>query len=90
MRFTILGRVHNDTRFCATEAEETFMAVDHIANSSSHEWPTMPEARWLGVIPHIKGLTGKDYPQLPFSVELLINETTHFRGSFLARRTRPC
>lgn len=48
------------------------------------------EARWLGVIPHIKGLTGKDYPQLPFSVELLINETTHFRASFLARRTRPC
>lgn len=49
-----------------------------------------PKARWLGVIPHIKGLTGKDYPQLPFSVELLINETTHFRASFLARRTRPC
>lgn len=58
------------------------MVVDHITNSSAHEWPTMPEARWLGVIPHIKGLTGKDYPQLPFSVELLINETAHFRAPF--------
>lgn len=59
------------------------MAVDHIANSSAHEWPTMPGARWLGVISHIKGLTGKDYPQLLFSVELLINETTHFWTPFL-------
>lgn len=58
------------------------MVVDHIANSSAHEWPTMPGARCLGVISHIKGLTGNDYPQLPFSVELLINETTHFRAPF--------
>lgn len=39
-------------------------------------------AHCLGVIPRFKGLTGKDYQQLPFSLELVINQTTHFRVSF--------
>lgn len=43
---------------------------------------TMPAAHCLGVIPRFKGLTGKDYQQLPFSLELVINQTTHFRVSF--------
>lgn len=51
---------------------------------------TIPAAHCLGVIPRFKGLTGKDYQQLPFSLELVINQTIHFRGFFLARRTRPC
>lgn len=43
---------------------------------------TIPAAHCLGVIPRFKGLTGKDYQQLPFSVELVINQTTHFRFFF--------
>lgn len=43
---------------------------------------TIPAARCLGVIPHFKGLAGKDYQQLPFSLELLINQTAHFRAPF--------
>lgn len=43
---------------------------------------TIPAAHCLGVIPRFKGLTGKDYQQLPFSLELVINQTTHFRVSF--------
>lgn len=84
------GRAHNDTRF-APEKQKRHSRL-RITSRTVHRMngQQCQEARWLGVIPHIKGLTGKDYPQLPFSVELLINETTHFRGSFLARRTRPC
>lgn len=78
----MLGCVHNDTRFMPQKQKRHSWFVDRIANSLAHEWPTMAGARWLGVISHIKGLTGKDYPQLPFSVELLINETTHFRVPF--------
>ncbi len=43
---------------------------------------TIPAAQCLGVIPRFKGLTGKDYQQLPFSLELVINQTTHFRAPF--------
>ena len=42
----------------------------------------MPATHCLGVILRFKGLTGKDYQQLPFSLELLINQTAHFRAPF--------
>lgn len=43
---------------------------------------TILAAHCLGAIPRFKGLTGKDYQQLPFSAELVINQTTHFKVSF--------
>lgn len=55
---------------------ETFRLI-HIMDRA-----TMAAAHCLGVIPRFKGLTGKDYQQLPFSLELVINQTTHFRVSF--------
>lgn len=43
---------------------------------------TMAAARCLGVIRRFKGLTGKDDQQPPFSLELAINQATHFGAPF--------
>lgn len=43
---------------------------------------TIPAAHCLCVIPRFRGLTGKDYQQLPFTLELVINRTIHFRVAF--------
>lgn len=44
---------------------------------------TIQAAHCLGSILRFKGLTGKVYQQLPFTMELVINQTIHFRISFL-------